>query len=375
VNNDRARNHVASYPLDDDLILLDTRAQRIFVLNQSAAFLWAGLEAGLSAAEVAAEISRQTGTPLANALQDCEALIAEWTAAGLRGDVADDLGTAARERCYRIAGVEFRITGPTGPMAAVHVLLGHMSVDPSSIAPDSASLTITATAGGWALSAGQREFGECENLEQLVPLVHANVLLMTYESSECFMALHSAAVSRGDTCVLLPGLPGNGKSTLTAALLATGYDFGTDDLAMLSGRPLRVRALPLRVGLKSGSWPVLRDRIPELEAVPSHLRADGQWIKYWLPPPDRLPRDASARLRVAALVFPRYSPDTTCALVPITRSQALLRVSEAGYHLPRGQLDHAWMEATLEWLGTLSCFELNYADLDEAVNAFARVLP
>jgi hypothetical protein len=225
------------------------------------------------------------------------------------------------------------------------------------------------------LSVGGRELGRCESREQLVPLVHANVLFLTYESSECLMAIHGAAVSRGATSVLLPGLPGHGKSTLAAALLAEGYDFCTDDLAMLAGRPLRLTPLPLRLGLKSGSWPVLRDRIPGLDTLPTHLRADGQHVKYWLPRQERVPWSVGERSRVAAIVFPRRRPGTQCALRPIARSQALLGISESGYHLLDGKLDKAWMELTLEWVSTLSCFELDYSNLDQAVAAFAEVLP
>jgi hypothetical protein len=376
VNNaGAARHRVVSYPLDDDLILLDTGTQRIFVLNATAAFLWRGLDAGLTAAEVAAELGRRAAAPPSVALRDCEALVAEWTAAGLLGEAAAEPPIPTRRRGYRVAGCELRLVGPPEAIEAAHGLLGHLSVDPSALAPHSPTLTISATAGGFALSEGERELGRCEGNEQLVPLIHATVVVMTYESCESLLAIHGAAVARGDTCVLLPGLPGNGKSTLTAALVAAGYDFCTDDLAMLAGRPLRLTPLPLRLGLKSGSWTTLRDRLPDLEAQPVHLRRDGQSVKYWLPPPERLPPRAAAGLRVAALVFPRYRADAECALVPISRSHALLGIAEAGYHLLEGRLDEPWMETTLEWLRTLSCFELSYSSLDDAIAAFADVLP
>lgn len=372
--NDRTvvSKHVVSRWLGDELILLDTRNEQLFVLNEIAASIWLSLEDGLSLEAAAAEISRQTSAPLDDVLRDCRALAAEWRSSGLLDAKPADAPPERAGQHYRAAGFEFAVEGPTEVLEAIdQTLLGHLAFRPRGGDPD-VRFTITTANGGWVLRGDEGPLGECERLDQLVPMVHANVLLATYGANESLMAIHAAAVSRGDRCVLLPGLPGNGKSTLTAALLAAGYGFCTDDLAMLTGEPLRLVPLPLRLGIKSGSWNVLRSRVPDLDATPSYLRADGQQIKYWLPPLAQLPPEGH-RFNVAAVVFPRYRAGARCELAAIPRSVGLLRISEAGYHL-QGRLDADWLEATLAWLEALACYELEYSDLDEALAAFAEVL-
>ncbi len=393
---------VSSFPIDDEAVLFDARTGELFILNQIAACVWSGLAAGLGTRVVAKRIAREAGAVACvdaeDIMRDCTALVDRWKRAGLikaagraraegrstpsvSGDVAAVRNCPARterqnehRQRYRVADSVFEFVGDSAAITCVNTMLGHAIVPFGDPARVNYELRLIRYHEGWLLALGNRAIGECSDEDELAPLIHATVLRLTYEAAESLVAIHASAVARGNCAVLLPGVSGSGKSTLTAALVASGYDYCTDDLALLSGEPLRLRPLPLRIGLKRGSWLALRDFLPELRGLPEHERADGKSIKYLLPDEGRLaPASAERSLDIGAIVFPAYDPAGNGALAPIPRSEAFVRLTEAGYDL-RGTLNESWVEAVLRWLAAITCYELRYSSLQQAVHAFSTVL-
>src|SRR5690606_13499940 len=64
---------------------------------------------------------------------------------------------------------------------------------------------------------------------QVVPALHAILPRLALEGSTTFPAIHAAAVLGPRGVILFPGASGRGKSTLSAALMAHGYEVLCDD--------------------------------------------------------------------------------------------------------------------------------------------------
>jgi hypothetical protein len=214
---------------------------------------------------------------------------------------------------------------------------------------------------------------ECRTPEGITPMLHSETTLMAYNSAECVSAVHGGAVTRGDECIIMPASTGSGKSTLTAALLANGYGYSTDDVALLEGEPMRVRGIPTCIGLKTGSWKVLGRAFPEIERLPVHLRADGQEVRYLRPPASAL-ASSQEPFRVRAIVFPSYARGADAHLKPIGAAEALTRLTQAGYDLP-GRLDDEVVDRLVVWISAIPCFELGYGSLTEAITQISTVMP
>ena len=198
-------------------------------------------------------------------------------------------------------------------------------------------------------------------------------MVAAYRRSQCLVSLHAAAVTANNKCVLLAGVPGSGKSTLTAALLAKGFGYCADDTALLTEPPIRVRGVPTRLGLKEGSWPVVRELWPELDALAVHQRADGKRIRYLLPDNvmSATPSDAAQTAHV--LVFPHYESDSPTVMQRLRRADALLKLAESGYDIP--EVINGDVVATLiDWMTSLDCYELHYSDIQEAVDEIAGAI-
>jgi energy-coupling factor transporter ATP-binding protein EcfA2 len=204
-------------------------------------------------------------------------------------------------------------------------------------------------------------------------MVHANLHLLTYERCDHLVGMHAAAVADKNNCILLPANCGSGKSTLTAALAGSGFQYCSDDMVFLTSNPVEMRPAPMAMGIKSGSWDVLEKYYPQLPVLASHERADGKVIRYLPPPPHSYTKHPTGTLAVTHIIFPGYREGEKAAVTPLTPAQGLCRITQAGYDV-QGGLTEACIEQLVEWIADIPCYEFRYGNLDDAVNFLKEFL-
>ena len=178
------------------------------------------------------------------------------------------------------------------------------------------------------------------------------------------LSVHAGVVAFGSDCVLFPASAGSGKTTLTAALVKAGATYFSDEVALLDERTLAVTPVPLSLTVKDGSLEPLRALYPELDALTPHVREDFVRVRYLPPPAYSLPTpDTSARARW--IVFPQYSADAETSLHPLDRPAALRRLLEESYLRP-GSLNRPRVEAMVQWMRSVDCYDLPFSSLDRA---------
>ena len=180
------------------------------------------------------------------------------------------------------------------------------------------------------------------------------------------LLFHAAVVAKDGRALLLPAASGSGKSTLAAALAVSGWTYLSDELAVIDPRTLRVESFPLPVGLKDKSMAPLRPLIPNVAALPRHVRADGTGVRYFRPP--RVATEAG--LPVAALVFPRFRPKADAQCTPLPPLEALRRLAATGSSARALGRDD--IQAMLK-LAQRPSFSLGFGDLGTAVEALENL--
>jgi hypothetical protein len=192
-----------------------------------------------------------------------------------------------------------------------------------------------------------------------------------YLHQDWLLAVHAAGVHNGRAALLLPALGGSGKTTLTAALLAAGCGYLSDDVVPLADG-LHAIPVPVPLRIKPGSIAVLRDEYPELTGLAAYGPADHA-VRF-LPPRHFDLAAAARRYPVAAVVFPAYVPGAACRLTPISGVEALQRLiaAETLFHRP---LIHAHIERLLQWLEQTPAYCLHYSRLADAVGSVRELLP
>jgi hypothetical protein len=219
---------------------------------------------------------------------------------------------------------------------------------------------------GWAIYVNGRQFFILQQEQQIgLGLIHAARSLL-YAEGRYDVALHAAMVARGDCGVLLCAPREYGKSTLAAYLVAEGFELLTDEPALLSLDTLSVSRLRLPIGLKEGSWPILRPRWPQLAAAPVHLRSDGKRIRLLHPSQESSSRGSG---RLSQIVFPCYSPAAPARIDPLSPFHMLRMLNEGGMVLAK-HFTRTAFEALLKAIHLTPGYKLQYASLQDA----ARIL-
>jgi HprK-related kinase A len=181
-----------------------------------------------------------------------------------------------------------------------------------------------------------------------------------------YLKLHAAAVSRGDTAIIMPGIPGTGKSTLCAALGLSGWRILSDEHAMIPPRTTEIIPLCRPVSLKNESIDVIKSFSASAifgpvskethKGVVVHMKADLH--------PDS--HDTKS-LQAAAMIFPRYARDEPQRMSPRRRTDSFIL---AAYHsFNYSLLCEAGFEAMKTLIQNIDCYDLVYHDLDWAVQA------
>ena len=176
--------------------------------------------------------------------------------------------------------------------------------------------------------------------------------------------VHAAVLERGGRALVLPGVPGAGKSTLTAALCQEGFRLLSDELCLIDPDTLHITPVPRPVSLKNASIPLIQQRYPK--AVFSEAARDTlKGTVAHMQPPANAVLQASVPAAPGLIVFPRYLVGHATDWQALERHLAVLHCVEQSFnynlHGTRGF-------ATLVALAKAShCHRLHYSQLNEAI--------
>lgn len=370
--------------LDGAGVLFSETAQELHLLNPTATVIWSLLEEGHDAQSASGALRQIYDLDADCSRQFVDAALTQWRdrkfmEASLPGPpgeppvaaevIAPD-GPAWRqpqiieERLYRLLGSRFRLGFSSIAQARmVHPVLEHLEIPASSL--DAAAVDIVETANRLIVYRDREVFADCANITELAPIVKSLVWATAVNNHEFFLDIHAGVIGDGAECIVLPAPPGSGKSTLTASLVHAGYQFFSDEVALLEEGSFNVYPVPLAIGVKTSGIDALSNRFPKLRELQVHQRGDGKRVVYMTPPPECRPANDDPR-PVAALVFPRYAPDAMTSLVPLVKFDALKRLLDECMAVP-SPLDFVKVEALVRWISRTPCYSLTYGSTEAAI--------
>jgi len=179
-----------------------------------------------------------------------------------------------------------------------------------------------------------------------------------------YCLLHSAVLERNGRALILPALPGSGKSTLCAALMHRGWRLLSDEFGMVRPETGELVPMPRVIPLKNRSIEVIRDFAPEAVLGPVFPGTRKGDVAHLAPTADSLARQHEPA-RPAWIVFPRFVSGAGCTLEPVADSLAFIRLSNNSFNY---QLLGETAYRTLTRL-VAGCerYHLEYGDLESAV--------
>jgi HprK-related kinase A len=183
---------------------------------------------------------------------------------------------------------------------------------------------------------------------------------------QCYLMLHAAAVERGGNAMLLPASPGDGKTTLCAALAHRGWRLLSDEFGLIRpGRPC-VLPLPRLMPLKNESIAVMRAFAPDAFVGPSIPGTRKGTVAHLRPPKESISRAGESAVP-RWVVFPRWVGGSPLMLEPVARGEAFMQLATHAFNYE--VLGEAAFEAVRGVIEQSDCYRLQYSDLEEAVGA------
>ena len=186
------------------------------------------------------------------------------------------------------------------------------------------------------------------------------------------LLLHAGVVEKDGFCLVMPALPGSGKSTLTAALSLSGWrllsdEFGALDLQRGSFRPALKPA-----ALKNDSIQVIRNFAPHAELGPEFPRTRKGKVAH-LAPSRQAVLARHEHAWPGAVVLPRWQAGHATELTPIQPQMAFSALAFNAFNY--ATLGAAGFKAAVAVAGSCPTWQLIYSDLDDALARLAREWP
>lgn len=181
-----------------------------------------------------------------------------------------------------------------------------------------------------------------------------------------FLMLHSAVVEREGGALILPALPGSGKSTLCAALSLQGWRLLSDEFGLCDLLASRVVPLPRAVPLKNASIAIIRAFSHDAYLGPVFPKTRKGDVAHLRPPGDSLLRQTEPA-EPRWIVFPQFSRGCAVEFKRIPKSQAFVRLAQNSFNYAFLRGDG--FDALTRLVNRCNCFSLVYSSLDDALAA------
>lgn len=199
-------------------------------------------------------------------------------------------------------------------------------------------------------------------------LVHDLASLLAAQSHQS-LVFHAAGLAWAERGLMICGQSGSGKSTLAAWLVATGFDYLTDELVTISLDSSEMKGLTRPIILRKSSDFVWHYWLPE-HAQRKLLHFPGGDV--WSEPELLRPRCVRVSAYPHLLLFPRYQAGEPLAVQPLTQAMAafqLMRCLINARNLP----DQGLAPVTRLARQTVA-YRLTYSELDPVVAWLKQLL-
>lgn len=347
-------------------ILFSASQRAIFALNDTAADIWLALQEGAPPESIPRRILRGCLGPV-SAKEHVRTALDEWERLGLIRPQAPPTSTSPDNRLSQtlaVAGRAIRIVYPAAHAFPAITVFSHLEVrqeraDTVFELVEHGDRTHLFRDGEWLRPCVPDEIATVLKGELLAEALKHG----TYE-----LALHAAALSRGERLVLLCGNPGAGKTTLTLALAQAKFGFVSDDVTLLSASGHGI-GLPFAAAVKSGAWPLLGEYYPDLDAKPLFRRPDGKRVRYVVPKEFSLGSLSPRPIGWVILLHrDRHSSPNLARVDAVSALRGLLN----GAFAPGQELGSTAFDVLTQVIGSARTCFLTYSRLEDAVELLER---
>lgn len=186
------------------------------------------------------------------------------------------------------------------------------------------------------------------------------------------LLLHAGAVEKDGLALLLPALPGSGKSTLTAALSQRGWRLLSDEFGALDPESGTFRAVLKPIALKNQSIAVIRRFAPQAVFGPEFPKTRKGTVAHLAPQSAAVARRHESA-RPGAVVLPKWEAGSQTRWEPLPENVLFpsLAFNAFNYSL----LGAVGFKSVVRLVRQCPAWQLVYSDLDDALATIEAAWP
>lgn len=186
------------------------------------------------------------------------------------------------------------------------------------------------------------------------------------EENDWMAVFHAAGISNGKNCLIFLGDSGNGKSTLSAILMANGLEVLADDFLPIESKSGLVCHFPAAISVKDKACEIIIPKFPQLkQAREINNMAAGKTFRY-------LPTDRKEPLCVPckALVFVKYEKDAGFRFEEISGEEAFVHLVPDSWISPTSKNANRFVN----WFTSLPYYRITYSDNEQMIETVQKML-
>lgn len=187
-----------------------------------------------------------------------------------------------------------------------------------------------------------------------------------------YLMLHSAVLERDGKALIMPALPGSGKSTLCAALMHRGWRLLSDEFGLVRPQEpaLNLYPLPRPVPLKNASIDVIRQFAPEAIIGPTFPATRKGDVAHVMPPLDSQ-RRWQEPAPAAWILFPQYQAGASTRIDASSGNWTFLKLTGNSFNYQLQGL--RGFQAMRRLVDQCDAWSLEYSDLNDAISRIDRL--
>ncbi len=176
------------------------------------------------------------------------------------------------------------------------------------------------------------------------------------------LMLHAAVVEKNGKALILPAIPGSGKSTLSAALALSGWRFLSDEFTMIRPQDGKIMPIPRPTPLKNTAIQVIKESFSNARMGPLFPKTRKGTVAHLKAPKasvEQLKQTASPTL----LIFPKFEADAELQLNPLNKPYVLFKLASNAFNYEL--LGQTGFELIKNITSSCPCYNLTYSRFEQ----------
>ncbi|WP_082633275.1 HprK-related kinase A [Lacimicrobium alkaliphilum] len=175
--------------------------------------------------------------------------------------------------------------------------------------------------------------------------------------------VHAGVIEKNGKVIMMPATQGSGKSTLTAAMMLSGWRLFSDELALLSLQSEEVLPLARPINIKNDAIDILKHHFSQAEfgdIAHDTLKGTVALMK----PSQESVTSMHQSSPLHCIVFPKYKAGSNASLSPLSAPEGFQRLIDNSFNY--NVLGVEGFHKIADILQQTPCFEFEYSRFEDA---------